>query len=241
VLGAKRTIKIAAIDSSGFESRHVSHYFLQRKESRGHPERAVFARFHPKLTLLCDCKTHLILAFLTGKGPSPDNKKLKPTLRNCSPDLVINKLLADAGFDGEPNHVFARDKLGIKTFVPPIIGRPSTKPLNGKYRRLMQRLFVNPKRVSYGQRWQVETVFSMLKRRFATATRARNSWSRKRELALLVLSFNLAILAALNLFSLLYAFLQSMTVTFSTMVPVPKMHRFRMLVPVPEMYKKYIK
>lgn len=134
VLGAKRTIKIAAIDSSGFESRHVSHYFLQRKESRGHPERAVFARFHPKLTLLCDCKTHLILAFLTGKGPSPDNKKLKPTLRNCSPDLVINKLLADAGFDGEPNHVFARDKLGIKTFVPPIIGRPSTKPLNGKCR-----------------------------------------------------------------------------------------------------------
>lgn len=174
MLKGKRTVKLAAIDSSGFEARHVSHYFLHRKGSRDHPEKSIFARFHPKVTLLCDCQRHLILTFLPGRGPSPDNKKLKLTLRNCSKEINIKKLLGDAGFDGERNHVFVRQCQGIKSFFPPTIGRPSARPLKGKYRRLMQHLFRDPKRIAYGQRWQIETVFSMIKRRLTTATRARN-------------------------------------------------------------------
>lgn len=213
MLGSKRTIALAAIDSSGFEDRHVSHYFLRRKTSCGHPEKALFARFHPKLTVLCDCHRHLIVAFLPGRGPSPDNDKLPPTLRRCPPQIHINKLLGDAGYGGEPNHLFARQRHGIRTFFPPTIGRPSAHPPTGKYRRLMQRLFQNPHRISYGQRWQVETVFSMIKRRLATATRARNYWSRQRELSLLILTYNLAILA--KFFLLCKAFLRSISVTIN--------------------------
>lgn len=193
MLGENPEIKLAAIDSSGFEARHVSQYFLQRQEPRGADPRSIFARFFPKLTIICDCKTHLILSFLTTKGPRPDNPTLKPALNKCTDFITIHKLLGDAGYDGEPNHLLARS-LNIKAFFPPLIGAPTTKPPKGRYRRLMKQLFRYPKNIKYGQRWQVETVMSLLKRRFATAMRARTVYSRYRELALLVLTYNLAVI-----------------------------------------------
>lgn len=47
---------------------------------------------------------------------------------------------------------------------------------------------------TYGQRWQVETVFSMIKRNFGSALRARKYWSQNREMLLLVLTHNIAII-----------------------------------------------
>ena len=46
----------------------------------------------------------------------------------------------------------------------------------------------------YGQRWQVETVFSMIKRNYGSALRARNEESQAREMLLLVLTHNIAII-----------------------------------------------
>ena len=46
----------------------------------------------------------------------------------------------------------------------------------------------------YGQRWQVETVNSMLKRLQDSALRAREYWSQHREIVLRVLTHNIMIL-----------------------------------------------
>jgi hypothetical protein len=45
----------------------------------------------------------------------------------------------------------------------------------------------------YGQRWQVETIFSMIKRRLGDVVHARNYWSQNREMLLMILTHNLAI------------------------------------------------
>src|SRR5205814_4949442 len=50
----------------------------------------------------------------------------------------------------------------------------------------------------YGQRWQGETVFSMIKRRLATAVQGRTYWSQCRELWLLAITHNLMILYAIK-------------------------------------------
>ncbi|MCK5566016.1 MAG: transposase [Planctomycetes bacterium] len=50
------------------------------------------------------------------------------------------------------------------------------------------------KKEIYGQRWQVETVFSMIKRNFGSVLRARNLESQAREMLLLVLTHNIAII-----------------------------------------------
>ena len=47
---------------------------------------------------------------------------------------------------------------------------------------------------AYGQRWQAETVFSMIKRNFGSALRARSYWAQRREMMLLVLTHNIAII-----------------------------------------------
>jgi hypothetical protein len=49
---------------------------------------------------------------------------------------------------------------------------------------------------SYGQRWQAETGFSMLKRRIAEEIHARHYWSQARELWLLAITYNLMLLYA---------------------------------------------
>ena len=61
----RRRVKLAAVDSSGFESHHASRYFVRRRAKGGNTsgkwQRTTYRRF-PKLTLLCDCATHIILA-----------------------------------------------------------------------------------------------------------------------------------------------------------------------------------
>src|SRR5262249_49477532 len=80
-------------------------------------------------------------------------------------------------------------------YIPATIGRPTSKPPSGRYRRLMKRR-LNKSYGSYGQRWQVETGISMLKRRLASSVQGRSYWSQCRELLLLGISYNLLLLYA---------------------------------------------
>jgi hypothetical protein len=185
----KKPIKLTSADSTGFEARHVSQYFLQRK-FRGEP---VYARFHPKMSVICDCKHHLILSIVTSRGPAPDAPNFKNLLRKIPKSISIDKLIADAGFDSERNHQLAREKYKIRSFFPALIGRQTQKPLRGRYRRLMKQLFKFKENIKYGQRWQVETIFSMIKRRLTTNTKARSYNSQCRELSLIALTYNIMV------------------------------------------------
>ena len=53
---------------------------------------------------------------------------------------------------------------------------------------------------NYGQRWQIETVFSMLKRNLGSALRARLYNSQTREIRARILTHNLSILLRLCMF-----------------------------------------
>ena len=106
-------------------------------------------------------------------------------------------ILADAGYDSEGNHAYARDEHGVRTIIPPKHGRPTTKPATGRYRRLMQTRFDSP---TYKQRSQVETVMSMIKRRQASHVKGRSYWSQQRDLRLMALTHNIMILWHSNLF-----------------------------------------
>ena len=100
-------------------------------------------------------------------------------------------LAADAGYDGEHHHRFAREQHGVRSLIPPLIGRPSKKPPSGYWRRQMKsRLHLT----RYTQRWQVETVNSMLKRLLGSALRARRYWSQCREILLRAITLNIMIL-----------------------------------------------
>ena len=90
------------------------------------------------------------------------------------PDQVTGSLhvLDWTGYDAEWVHMFVRLVFGTRTIIPAEHGRPSQTPPVGYHRRLMRSRFNKKK---YGQRWQVETVISMIKRRLSEATGARRS------------------------------------------------------------------
>jgi hypothetical protein len=105
----------------------------------------------------------------------------------------VDTLLADAGFDSEDNHQFLRTACGVRSSIPPRIGRPTLKPPTGYYRRKMKAYLKRHGSTTYGQRWQVETVFSMIKRNFGSSLSTHSTHGRYRELALRALCNNIAI------------------------------------------------
>lgn len=187
-------MKLAAADSTGLEAWHCSRYFTKRRKITG---KTVKYSHFPKLSALVDIQSHMVLAMLTEQGPKNDVQSLVPLLDRCVANVCVHHLLADAGYDSESNHVYARDEHGILTTIPPKHGRPTSKPPSSYYRRLMaQRIHLRP----YGQRWQVETVFSMIKRNQGAVVAARSYHARNREMRLAVLTHNIGILLAIWLF-----------------------------------------
>ena len=195
--GRKRRIKSAAADSTGMESTSASAYFVRRRNRVSGPWKTVIYHRYPKLGLVCDVKTHFILGLLANRGPRPDVDELQPLLDETQQVVRLLRLVADAGYDSEPNHRHARQKCHVRTIIPPKIGRPTTKPARGHYRRLMQVRFDRP---AYKDRCQAETVMSMLKRRQGSHTNGRNAYSQRRDLYLIALTHNAMILVIVRVF-----------------------------------------
>lgn len=189
-LKRRRTVQRAAFDSTGLDCGQRSIYYVRRRAATSKQwQRVAYSRY-AKLELSVDTQTHLILAARMGRGPRVDTDCFVPLLEATLDQVPIRAVLADAGYDSEPNHQHARDVRGVRSFMPAKIGRPSPKPPTGKYRRRMRQRLTKDYGC-YGQRWQVESTNSMLKRRLATAVQARRFWAECRELWLLVLTYNL--------------------------------------------------
>jgi hypothetical protein len=188
----RKHVALAAIDGTGFETRHISAYFVKRRSracKTGY-QTTTYTRY-PAANLLCDCDSHLVLSVATGRGPGPDDPYFRRVVKQAAQRVKIAVLAADAGYDSEAAHVYAREECHARTLIPATRGRPTTKPLQGYWRQQMRTRFNHEK---YGQRWQVETVNSMIKRSMGSALRARTYWSQSREITLRILTHNIMIL-----------------------------------------------
>jgi hypothetical protein len=192
-----RRVGLAALDGTGFESRHVSSYYVRRRASTDKSWQKLTYRRFPKAGLLCDCASHMILAVAPGRGPSPDIKHFRKALDAARRRVRLATLAADAGYDSEWAHEYARHGCAIRSLIPARAGRPSDKRPKGYWRGQMRsRLHLT----RYGQRWQVETVISMSKRLLDAALRARKRWNQNREIVLRALTLNIMILRRRRVF-----------------------------------------
>jgi hypothetical protein len=195
----KRRVPLAAVDGTGMESRHVSRYYVKRRSKTGTGTQETTYSKYPKVVLVTDCATHLVLAAVPGRGPASDLVLFKAALKQAAGRARIGTLLADADFDGEWVHEYVRGVYGIRTLIPPTRGRPSERPPAGRWRRWM-RSALRRFKAKYGQRWQTEAVNSMIKRRLGSALRARSYWSQCREIILRVITHNVMIVARIRVF-----------------------------------------
>ena len=177
------------------ETRHVSAYYTRRcGRHDGH-----YKHRYPKLSAVCDTRTHLILSTFVNRGPKPDHIEFADTLIAAAKRQKIKTILGDAGYESEGAHHFCRDVLGIVSIFPTtprgqrrLDGKPNK--VTGRYRRKMLNHF--PKK-TYGQRWQIETTISMLKRLLGSSLRSRKRHAIDREITLRALTINLMIVLRL--------------------------------------------
>jgi hypothetical protein len=195
------------IDSSLFESHHVSRHFERRCRETARKNRRKQAKIQanlrrsriikrlPKLTLAVASSCHLILAARATTGGGADAKHFEPVLFDAWRRANVRVVVADAGYDSESNHCIARQDLGVRSIIPPNAGRPSPSPPTARHRRNMYHRFKRKAdQKLYGQRWQGETVNSMIKRNLGSALRAKTARRRNRELLLRVITHNLMII-----------------------------------------------
>jgi hypothetical protein len=129
----RKPIDLVAIDSTGLEAGHISKYFVRRKHPRkpGEYEETHYRRW-PKLSVSSDCSNHLILSVLTTRGPTPDVNMFRDIVIPATGKYRMRHLLADAGYDSEANHRFAREQCHVHTTIPAKRGRSIAVPLRGK-------------------------------------------------------------------------------------------------------------
>ena len=130
------------------------------------------------------------------RGPKPDIVEFPRVMGEALGRHRLRTVIGDAGYESERAHVLCREELGLESIFPTTVrgkkrrdGRP--RATRGRWRRRLKQWF--PRR-RYGQRWQIETVFSMVKRNLGSALRARKPFSINREVALRVVVHNLMIL-----------------------------------------------
>lgn len=186
----RNDVHLAVIDSTGFESHHVSAYFVQRRAQGSENKQKITYSRYPKAGIVADRDSYLVLAALPSLGPSPDIIHWKKAIIEATKRKKLHVLLADAGYDSEEAHRFAREDCGIRSIIPNRVGRPTKKLPTGKYRRIMATRF-NKK--IYGQRWNIETVNSIIKRVLGSFLRARTYWSQMREMMIRIFTYNVMI------------------------------------------------
>ena len=190
LLGRRRRVRSAAFDSTGLECGRRSHDYVRRRAAvRSKAQKIRYSRF-AKREAAFECGTHLLIAAIPRRGPAVDTDRFVPLLDAALRRVKLTSVLADAGYDSEPNHAYARDQRGVRSVIPAKIGRPTDKLPTGRYRRQMkQRL--NKNYCAYGQRWQAECGFSMIKRRLGSYVRGHTYWSQCRDLMLLAITYNI--------------------------------------------------
>ena len=178
--------EICAIDSTGYEAGHTSSFFGMRSgRKKAH---------YPKLTVVADTKSYLYLSGVADEGPMPDALEFRCAVGEAYEAWRFSILVADAGYDGEHHHEYARKRLGVWSIIPATQRRRTRKPPKQPYRRMMWLDF--PAEV-YGKRWHCESCFSQDKRIFGSQISARNYESQCRALLLRVLVHDIAILLCL--------------------------------------------
>lgn len=163
-----------AIDYSGFELEAKSYYY--RKRFFMFSKRKNFMR----TCLLVDTDKQLILDSVTNHKQGTDNTEFLKLLKDAKVDYV----LADKGYDARSNRKFVFDKLGA---IPQIPFR-KTSGRDGSVNRTASYLFSES---IYHQRSKVETVFSVIKRKYGSILKSRTYLAQQKESLLKLITYNI--------------------------------------------------
>ena len=172
---------IAAVDGTGHSSDHASVYYAWRTNKKRHS--------YVRSVIVIDAEKQCILAQHSNcsVGQNGENSWFMPLINRAAKRLCISAVVADKGYDSEVNHEFVHQDIGAQCMIPVRRGWKNGT-VNGHYRRKMVTQF-NER--LYHRRSKVETVFSVMKRKFGEDVNSRLQPMQNKEAALLAIVYNI--------------------------------------------------
>jgi len=170
-------ISTIAIDSTGFQTSYFNYYYSLRAQK----ERKGFL----KVSLAVDTNKQTILALKITKNRQHDTKHAKTLLRKASRIKLAEYYVLDRGYDSEAIHHQIREEIQAISYIP--IRNWKASYVSGTFRQEMAHKF---DRTVYRRRNLVETVFSVVKRRFGGYVRGISFRNQVKEIKLKCIAYS---------------------------------------------------
>ncbi len=171
-----RRAKTVAVDATGFELEAKSFYYRTLRIS----DMKQRAKRYMKLSIAVDADKQLILTYRIRRKLRHDNIDFKSLLKELDIDYVV----ADKGYSSKNNRDFVLYKLNAIPVIPAKISEGAYFCFNGKYKLRFDKQI-------YHQRSKVETVFSVIKRRYGSVLRGKSYATQRVELISKLIAYNL--------------------------------------------------
>jgi hypothetical protein len=171
----KKQVKTSAIDGSGFDTSYMSYYYANawnRQDKRKH-------RRYLKISIAICTDSQYILSQKIRLGPRNDNIDFESVMK----DINCKYVVADKGYDSKKNRYFVLRNMKAYPHIP-------YRKISGRnYERAGVPLKFNKK--IYHQRSKVETVFSVIKRKYGSWILSKSFDTQKKELLFRLIAYNI--------------------------------------------------
>jgi len=171
----KKEVITSAIDSSGFETSHMSYHYANvwnRQDKRKY-------RRYLKVSIAIDTDSQYILSQKIHLGPRNDNIDFESVMKNINCQYVV----ADKGYDSKSNRYFVLRRMKAHPHIP-------YRKMSGKiYERAGIPLKFDER--IYHQRSKVETVFSVIKRKYGCFVLSKSFETQKKEILFRMIAYNI--------------------------------------------------
>ena len=166
--------KTVALDGSGFTSDNADKYYSKIRDK----ERKNFTKCH----IAIDVDTRLILYSQALKGPKHDTKFAIASIRSLK-KYDVDYIIADKAYDTNKIRTCINEEIKASDQIP-----LKSNFRHGWYRRLSIQTF---KKEIYSRRNNVESVFSVIKRKYSGVNKSKSTRLQNKETRLKTLVYNI--------------------------------------------------
>lgn len=182
-----------AIDATGFGTSRYETFFQYK-----HKRNVRWKQFR-KCHAVCGVKTNIITAIDITEGHTNDQIRFEPLAKDTARNFTIREFSGDKGYLAGKNFAFIKDLGGqaFLAFKSNTTANSSSKSEHRSYFKQAYRFFKEHKEDylnRYHKRSNIESAFSMIKRKFGNNVKCKKETSQDNEILAKVLAHNICVL-----------------------------------------------